>query len=111
LALRSRDAEVRRDAATPRFEQQGEFIMKVDKKLVASTSALALLLASQGAAALDAIEVGEWKIDFSGNINGFASDVKCESPAGGATVGGGRARGALARGDEDAHNNPTRLVP
>ena len=43
--------------------------MKVDKRLVASTGALALLLASQGAAALDAIEVGEWKIDFSGNIN------------------------------------------
>jgi hypothetical protein len=69
--------------------------MKVDRRLVASTSALALLLASQGAAALDAIEVGEWKIDFSGNINGFASDVKCEAPAGGAIVGGGVASGAL----------------
>lgn len=65
--------------------------MKVDKRLVASTGALALLLASQGAAALDAIEVGEWKIDFSGNINGFASDVKCDSPASGAIIGGGLA--------------------
>ena len=85
--------------------------MKVDKRLVASTGALALLLASQGAAALDAIEVGEWKIDFSGNINGFASDVKCESPAGGATVGGGLACGSLSGGDYNDNNIRTGLLP
>jgi predicted porin len=85
--------------------------MKVARRLVASTSALALLLASEGAAALDAIEVGEWKIDFSGNINGFVSDVKCESPAGGAIVGGGLACGSLSGGDYDANNIRTGLLP
>jgi len=85
--------------------------MKVDKRLVASTSALALLLASHSAAALDAIEVGEWKIDFSGNINGFASDVKCDAPASGAIIGGGLACGSLSGGDYDDNNIRTGLLP
>ena len=55
--------------------------------------------------------MGEWKIDFSGNINGFASDVKCESPAGGATIGGGLACGSLSGGDYDANNVRTGLLP
>ncbi|HKR35208.1 MAG TPA: porin [Steroidobacteraceae bacterium] len=85
--------------------------MKVDTRLVALLGALAPLLASPGAAALDAIEVGEWKIDFSGNINGFASDVKCESPAGGGTVAGGLACGSTSGGDYDANNIRTGLLP
>jgi predicted porin len=102
---------VRRDEATPWFEQQGELTMKVREKLGASASVLGLLLVSQGAAALDAIEVGEWKIDFSGNINGFASDVKCESPDGGGTVDGGLACGSLSGGDYDDNNVRTGLLP
>src|SRR4029453_1153594 len=89
----------------------GELTMNVDKRLVASSSALALLLASQSAAALDAIEVGEWKIDFSGNINGFASDVKCDSPASGAIIGGGLACGSLSGGDYNDNNIRTGLLP
>jgi predicted porin len=85
--------------------------MKVRKRLVASTTALGLLLASQGAGALDAIEVGEWKIDFSGNINGFFSDVSCESPAGGGAVLGGLACGSLSGGDYDDQNVRTGLLP
>jgi Gram-negative porin len=111
VSLRSRHAEVRRDAATPWVQAAGELTMKVDKRLVASTGALALLLASQGAAALDAIEVGEWKIDFSGNINGFASDVKCDSPPSGAIIGGGLACGSLSGGDYNDNNIRTGLLP
>ena len=85
--------------------------MKVAMRLVASTSASALLLASQSAAALDAIDVGEWKIDFSGNINGFASDVKCDAPASGAIIGGGLACGSLSGSDYDANNIRTGLLP
>jgi hypothetical protein len=103
--------QLSRDAATPQFEQQGELTMKVAKRLVASTSALTLLLASHGAVALDAIDVGEWKIDFSGNINGFASDVKCDAPSSGATIGGGLACGSLTGGDYDANNIRTGLLP
>src|SRR5262249_59244632 len=66
---------------------------------------------SGSAAALDAVEVGEWKIDFSGNINGFASDVKCDAPASGAIVGGGLACGSLSGGDYDDNNIRTGLLP
>ena len=84
--------------------------MKVDKRLVASSSALALLLASQGATALDAIDVGGWKVEFSGNVNGFLSDVKCESdPAG--PVLAGLACGSLSGGDYDDNNVRTGLLP
>ncbi len=53
--------------------------MNVRKGLVASASALGLMLTSQGAGAFGMMEVGEWKVEFSGNVNGFVSDVKCES--------------------------------
>ena len=63
--------------------------MKVREKLGASASALGLLLVSQSAGALDMIDVGEWKIEFSGNINGFVSDVKCDAGAGVVARGAG----------------------
>ncbi len=53
--------------------------MNVRNGLVASASALGLLLTSQGAGAFGMMDVGEWKVEFSGNVNGFISDVKCES--------------------------------
>jgi predicted porin len=82
--------------------------MKVREKLGVSASALGLLLVSQGAAALDMIEVGEWKIEFSGNINGFVSDVKCD--AGADVVAGGLACGSGGV-DYDDNNVRTGLLP
>ena len=82
--------------------------MKVRERLGASAGALGLLLVSQSAGALDMIEVGEWKIEFSGNINGFASDVKCD--AGAAPVAGGLACGSNGS-DYDDNNIRTGLLP
>jgi predicted porin len=84
--------------------------MTIRNGLVASASALVLMLTSPGAGAFDMIEVGEWKVEFSGNVNGFLSDVKCESdPAG--PVLSGLACGSLSGGDYDDNNVRTGLLP
>jgi predicted porin len=84
--------------------------MNIRNGLVAPVSALGLMLASQAAGAFDMIEVGEWKVEFSGNVNGFLSDVKCESdPAG--PVLSGLACGSLSGGDYDDNNVRTGLLP
>jgi hypothetical protein len=68
------------------------------------------MLSSQGAGAFGMMEVGEWKVEFSGNVNAFASDVKCESdPAG--PVLAGLACGSLSGGDYDDNNVRTGLLP
>src|SRR5512134_2087050 len=84
--------------------------MNIRNCLVASASALGMMLTSQGAGAFDMIEVGEWKVEFSGNVNGFLSDVNCESdPAG--PVLGGLACGSISGGDYDDNNVRTGLLP
>ena len=84
--------------------------MNIRNGLVASASALGLMLTSQGAGAFDMIEVGDWKVEFSGNVNGFLSDVSCESdPAG--PVLSGLACGSLSGGDYDDNNVRTGLLP
>jgi len=83
--------------------------MKIHSGLVASASALGLMLTSQGAGAFGMMDVGEWKVEFSGNVNGFVSDVKCNAGAG--PVLGGLACGSLSGGDYDANNIRTGLLP
>ncbi len=82
--------------------------MNVHKGLVASASALGLILTSQGAGAFGMMDVGEWKVEFSGNVNGFVSDVKCDAGAG--PVLGGLACGSNGS-DYDANNIRTGLLP
>lgn len=83
--------------------------MKLLRRVVACASALGLTLASQGAGAFGMMEVGEWKVEFSGNVNGFISDVKCDSGAG--PVLSGLACGSLSGGDYDDNNIRTGLLP
>jgi predicted porin len=84
--------------------------MNIRNGLVAPLCALGLMLTSLAAGAFDMIEVGEWKVEFSGNVNGFLSDVKCESdPAG--PVLAGLACGSLSGGDYDDNNVRTGLLP
>jgi hypothetical protein len=82
--------------------------MKVRGRVGASVSALGVLLVSQGAGAFGVLEVGEWKVDFSGNINGFISDVNCDAGTG--PVAGGLACGS-AGADYDDNNIRTGLLP
>jgi len=83
--------------------------MNIRNGLVATASALGLMLTSQGAGAFGMMEVGEWKIEFSGNVNGFVSDVKCN--AGSGPVLAGLACGSLSGGDYNANNIRTGLLP
>ncbi|HEY7446701.1 MAG TPA: hypothetical protein VH702_01055, partial [Vicinamibacterales bacterium] len=85
-------------------------MMNVRKGLFASGGLLGLMLASQSAGAFGMMEVGEWKIEFSGNVNAFASDVKCESDPDG-PVFAGLACGSLSGGDYDDNNIRTGLLP
>jgi hypothetical protein len=68
------------------------------------------MLTSQGAGAFGMMEVGEWKIEFSGNVNAFVSDVKCESDPNG-DVFAGLACGSLSGGDYNDNNIRTGLLP
>lgn len=83
--------------------------MNVRKGLFACAS-VGLLLASQGASGFGMMEVGEWKVEFSGNVNGFISDVKCESDPDGPVLSG-LACGSLSGGDYDDNNVRTGLLP
>lgn len=88
--------------------------MKVRKGLVAFASALGLMLTSQGAGAFGMMEVGEWKVEFSGNVNAFVSDVKCEGDPGGGLVLAGLACGSFGTfggADSDHNNVRTGLLP
>src|SRR5687767_6570552 len=81
---------------------------KLSKPVIASLSALGLMLASQNAGAFGMMKVGEWNMEFSGNINGFVSDVKCDAGAG--PVLSGLACGS-AGVDYDDNNVRTGLLP
>src|SRR5687768_2532978 len=83
--------------------------MKICRHVVACACALGLTLASQIAGAFGMMEVGEWKVEFSGNVNAFVSDVKCESGAG--PVLSGLACGSLSGGSYDDNNIRTGLLP
>lgn len=86
--------------------------------LAAAASAVAL---PQGASAFGMMEVGEWEIEFSGNVNAFVTTQECEAPSmvpdgeGGMiqpVVAGGLACGSFAPAlDRDIGNIRTGLLP
>ena len=84
--------------------------MNVRRGVVACAGALGLTLASQGAGAFGMMDVGEWKVEFSGNVNGFLSNVDCSSDATGPVLGG-LACGSLSGGDYKDTNIRTGLLP
>jgi predicted porin len=83
--------------------------MNVRRGVFACAGALGLTLASQGAGAFGMMDVGEWKVEFSGNVNGFLSNVDCDSGAG--PVLAGLACGSLSGGDYKDTNIRTGLLP
>jgi predicted porin len=53
--------------------------MSIRHILAGSASAIALSLAPQGASAFGMMEVGDWQVEFGGNVNGFLTSVDCEN--------------------------------
>ena len=84
--------------------------MNVRRGVFACASALGLTLASQGAGAFGMMDVGEWKVEFSGNVNGFLSNVDCTSDSAGPVLAG-LACGSLSGGDYKDTNIRTGLLP
>ncbi len=84
--------------------------MNVRRGVLACAGALGLTLASQGAGAFGMMDVGEWKVEFSGNVNGFLSNVDCSSDTTGPVLGG-LACGSISGGDYKDTNIRTGLLP
>ena len=82
--------------------------MNVRTRLVACAGALGLASLSQAAGAFGMMDVGEWKLQFSGNVNGYLSNVDCKNSTG--PVQGGLACGSLF-GDYKDSNVRTGLLP
>jgi predicted porin len=82
--------------------------MKILKRVVVCASALGLTVASQVAGAFGMMEVGEWKVEFSGNVNAFVHDADCDAGAG--PVAAGLACGSNGV-DYSQNNVRTGLLP
>jgi len=83
--------------------------MKI-KLMALGVGLLALVALSGNAVAIGPIEVGDWEIDFSGNVNGFYTIVDGDSPHKGKYVAGGLALGS--NGDSrDVETIQTGLLP
>ena len=70
---------------------------------------IVLLIASIQAQAFDSMKMGDWDITISGNINGFSTNIDCDSNNNG-IVSGGLACGSNGI-DRDAANIQTGLLP
>ena len=71
---------------------------------------MTLLILTMSAQAFEAIKMGDWDVSFSGNINGFLTEVDCDTNANG-VVAGGLACGSLVGSDYDQSNIRTGLLP
>src|SRR5262245_61007873 len=89
--------------------------MKI-RRILAGSAPAALLLASQGASAFGMMNVGDWQVEFGGNVNGFLVQASCdpESPTTEGvlrTVDGGLACGSSGVDTSDSGNIRTGLLP
>jgi predicted porin len=84
--------------------------MNIRRILAGSVPAAALMLTSQGASAFGMMEVGDWQVEFGGNVNAFLTQVSCEPDAAGG-VGGGLACGSLNTEERDVGSIRTGLLP
>jgi predicted porin len=68
----------------------------------------ALLLLSANAQAFESMQMGDWEIQITGNVNGFLTNAECDAGAG--PVAGGLACGSSGV-DRDIGNVQTGLLP
>jgi predicted porin len=78
--------------------------------LALAAAVSAAVAVPQSAGAFGMMEVGEWEIEFSGNVNGFVTLQECNAPGDGGIVAGGLACGSIAP-DRDIGNIRTGLLP
>jgi predicted porin len=83
--------------------------MNIRRVLAGTVPATALLLASQGASGFGMMEVGDWQVEFGGNVNAYLTSVKCDPDPGG-PVDAGLACGSFGA-DRDVNNVRTGLLP
>jgi predicted porin len=69
----------------------GEFFMKKRTKLaIAASAAIWIVPMTRAVAGID-VNAGDWKIDFSGNVNAFYVGSQCDNPGTSTAVTGGLA--------------------
>jgi predicted porin len=85
--------------------------MNIRRFLAGSAPAVALMLTSQGASGFGMMEVGDWQVEFGGNVNGFLTETSCDPDPSGGPVDGGLACGSIVTEDRDFGNVRTGLLP
>lgn len=89
--------------------------MNIRRIWAGSVPAVAMLLASQGASGFGMMEVGDWQVEFGGNVNAFLTSVQCDNKNTATLTNDGLVHGGLACGslgpDRDVGNIRTGLLP
>jgi hypothetical protein len=98
------------DSETLRVKQ-GEFNMvnQTEKCTTTFLAVTALLLLAANAQAFESMQMGDWEIQITGNVNGFLTSTECDARSTGA-VSGGLACGSNGV-DRDLGNVRTGLLP
>jgi hypothetical protein len=69
------------------LETEGDFMNTRTKLAIAVSAALWMIPMARAVAGID-VQAGDWKIDFSGNVNAFYVNAQCDDGANTAVVGG-----------------------
>src|SRR5579863_1160888 len=75
---------------TKNSKRRGDFMNTRTRLLIAAGAVISMVPMSIAVAGID-VTAGDWKIDFSGNVNAFYVGSSCETPATTTTVTGGLA--------------------
>lgn len=80
------------------------------KKLLCAASTSALLILPMSSHAILEMTMGDWDLQFSGNVNAFSTNIDCDADNDGGTIVGGLACGS--GGESGDHSNiQTGLLP
>jgi hypothetical protein len=89
-AVGRRDTVAAFDVYGKELETEGVFMNTRTKLAIAVSTAIWMFPVSKAFAGID-VTAGDWKIDFSGNVNAFYTGSSCDTPSTTTTVGGGLA--------------------
>jgi len=104
---------IQNDNSIPLLLQTGEFNMTNqtgrNNRATMFLAATALVLLAANAQAFESMQMGEWEIQITGNVNGFLTNADCDARSAG-PVSGGLACGSNGV-DRDIANVRTGLLP